>query len=106
MVDAYGLPRSLKTDVRFCARVPELLPTVHPLRGWLPGLLPVDTHRIRAEEPALVAMLRDAGADIVDSEPQVEIADVTRLSGDADRAIAILSPEPVNANLRVVRGVE
>ena len=73
--------------------------------GWLPLVIPADARRFRVDDEALAAALSDAGAELVEERPDVEIAHaVERLRGDARRAIvAIVGPES-RAGHRLVRG--
>jgi phosphotransferase family enzyme len=68
--------------------------------GWLGAVIPADARLFRVEDPVLAEILADAGAQLVRSEPDVEIAPVRALRGDATLAIAVLgrparSPRPL-----------
>jgi aminoglycoside phosphotransferase (APT) family kinase protein len=73
--------------------------------GWLPAVLPADARRFRVADPALAATLSDAGAELVASAPDVEIASVRELRGDAAVSIALLGHPTTHAPLpiRIVR---
>jgi aminoglycoside phosphotransferase (APT) family kinase protein len=58
--------------------------------GWLAAVVPADARRFRVSDPALAAVLTDAGADLVGQSPDVEIAPVQELRGDAAVSIALL----------------
>ena len=76
--------------------------------GWLGAVIPADARRFRVADAALAAVLGDAGAELAADKPDVEIAPVRELRGDAPLAIAVLGrparpgrPLPV----RVIRRV-
>ena len=74
--------------------------------GWLGAVIPADARRFRVTDAALAAVLSDAGAQLVGAEPDVEIAPVRELRGDAALSIAVLG-RPARAGrpfpVRVVR---
>jgi hypothetical protein len=72
--------------------------------GWLPAVVPATAGRVRATDPELAATLADAGAELVVTEPELEIArSGAELRGDAELAIvAIVGPES-RAGPRAVR---
>jgi hypothetical protein len=51
--------------------------------GWLSAVIPADARRFRVADPALAGVLRDTGAEATDVMPDVEIAPVRQLGGDA-----------------------
>jgi len=62
--------------------------------GWLPALIPADAGTFRVTDPVLEEILVDAGGRLVDGQPpDVEIAEVSHISGDARLAIARVDPE-------------
>lgn len=78
--------------------------------GWLPAVVPASARRFRVSDPALAAVLTDAGADLVASRPDVEIAPVEELRGDASVSIALLGhparvgrPLPVRVMRRLAK---
>jgi hypothetical protein len=59
-------------------------PGRHYGHGWLPAVIPADARRIRVTDLEIAAVLEDAGADVVDSAPDVEIVfSADELRGDA-----------------------
>lgn len=79
-----------------------------PGHGWLGAVIPADARRFRVADAALATVLGDAGAELAAEKPDVEIAPVRELRGDAPLSIAILGrparpgrPFPV----RVIRRV-
>lgn len=74
--------------------------------GWLGAVIPADAWRFQVADAALAAVLSDAGAQLVRAEPDVEIAPVRELRGDAALSIAVLG-RPARAGrpflVRVVR---
>src|SRR5215218_8464513 len=80
--------------------------------GWLAAVLPADARRFRVADPVLADVLRDAGAELTDVTPDVEIAEVGQLRGDAAVSIAVLGRPrsgdasfPVRAGRRLVGSV-
>jgi aminoglycoside phosphotransferase (APT) family kinase protein len=69
---------------------------VEPERGygWLSAVIPVDARRFRVADPDLASALSEAGADLVDSAADVEIASAQELRGDAALSIAVLGRPP------------
>ncbi len=77
-----------------------------PEHGWLVALLPADVRRFRATDTEIVATLTAAGAELVATSPDVEIATAGELRGDAPAAVVTVSanrPPPHVA--RALRGV-
>jgi hypothetical protein len=73
--------------------------------GWLPLVVPADARRFRVHDQPLAAALADAGAELVDERPDVEIAhSVDRLGGDARLAIVAITGPESRAGHRLVRG--
>src|SRR6266545_5055686 len=68
--------------------------------GWLAAVLPVAARRYRVQDPTLAAILRDAGAELVQDAPEVEIASHADIRGDADLAIVTLGT-PIHDDHRV-----
>lgn len=61
------------------------------LLGWLPAVLPASARSFRVGDPSIAATLADAGAELTTDRPDVEIADVAELAGDAHGAIVSIS---------------
>ena len=67
----------------------------YPGHAWLAAAIPLEARRFRVLEPALAYTLADAGAELVDESPDVEIASLGQLRGDAEIAIvSIDAPTP------------
>jgi aminoglycoside phosphotransferase (APT) family kinase protein len=60
--------------------------------GWLPALIPAEARTFRTSDPMLEKVLVDAGGELVDERPDVEIADADQLVGDSGVAIATIEP--------------
>jgi aminoglycoside phosphotransferase (APT) family kinase protein len=76
--------------------------------GWLGAVIPVDARRFRVADPDLASALSEAGADLVGSSADVEIASARELRGDAALSIAVLGHPPHAERpfpVRVVRRV-
>ena len=72
--------------------------------GWLPLVVPAEARRFRVDDPELAAALVDAGAELVDSEPEVEIAAAGEdVRGDAPLAIVTVVGPESRAGPRAVR---
>jgi aminoglycoside phosphotransferase (APT) family kinase protein len=87
---------------------------VEPERGygWLGAVIPADARRFRVTDPALAAALSDAGAELTEVAPDVEIAPVGELHGDAPVSIAVLGRPrrsgrsfPIRAGRRLISSV-
>lgn len=63
--------------------------------GWLPVVVPAEARRFRVADPDLAAALTDAGAELVDADPEVEIApSAAQVRGNAELAIVtVVGPE-------------
>jgi hypothetical protein len=62
--------------------------------GWLGAVIPADAKRFRVADKALAAVLTEAGAELVGARPDVEIAPIPKLRGDAALSIAVLGTPP------------
>jgi hypothetical protein len=86
--------------------VPDGSPVgVHSRHVWLGAVVPSDARRFRVLDGALAATLADAGADLVDSRPDVEIAPAAALVGDALCGITALEAAPPHSRHRIGRAV-
>src|SRR5690242_232488 len=77
--------------------------------GWVTAVIPADARRFRVTDPALGDLLREAGAEITEVTPDVELAAAAELRGEGEVAIAILGrprlferPAPVRVASRLV----
>jgi hypothetical protein len=77
----------------------------YPRHNWLAAVLPASTRRVRVEDPALASTLAEAGAELVDREPDVEIASAEGLRGDAAAAIIPLEAVLPEGGSRPVRAL-
>lgn len=73
---------------------------VDPRHGWLAAVLPASARRFRVVHPSLGATLADAGAELVDDRPDVELAPVEALRGDARCALVVLDAADITAEGR------
>jgi aminoglycoside phosphotransferase (APT) family kinase protein len=62
----------------------------HGGHGWLAAVLPANATRFRVSDNELGATLRDAGGELVDHHPDVEIGPSTFLRGDAGLGVVRL----------------
>jgi aminoglycoside phosphotransferase (APT) family kinase protein len=74
---------------------------VDPRHGWLAAALPGDAHRFRVVHHSLAATLADAGAELVDARPDVEVAPAEALRGDASCALVVFDAGGVAASRSV-----
>jgi Phosphotransferase enzyme family len=77
--------------------------SAHPWHGWLAAVLPADAQRVRVNELELAATLSGAGLELVDERPDVEIAPLERLHGDAPCALVSLGLRSRGERSRFVR---
>jgi hypothetical protein len=74
--------------------------------GWLPVVVPAEATRFRVADPDLAATLADAGAELVDADPEVEIALFgSELRGDAELAIVTIVGPESRAGPKALRAV-
>ena len=67
----------------------------YPGHAWLAAAIPLQARRFRVVDPALAHTLADAGAELVEEAPDVEIAPLRQLRGQAPVAIVSLdAPTP------------
>ena len=71
--------------------------------GWLPAVLPAAATRFRAVDEGLAAVLADAGADLVESGAEVDIAPASELRGEADLAVVSFAARPHDSTHLAVR---
>jgi Phosphotransferase enzyme family len=72
--------------------------------GWLPAVVPAEARRFRVADPELAAALADAGAEVADERPDVEIVPSgDGLRGDAELAIVTIVGPESRAGPSVVR---
>lgn len=77
----------------------------HYTHGWLAVALPATARRFRVGDAALREVLASAGAEVVDDEPDVEIAAWPDMVGtDAPVAIVTVDPPPLRGAGVLVRG--
>jgi hypothetical protein len=85
------------TDQECAPRVASLTPVTageakatYPRHNWLAAVIPADARRFRVADDTLAATLAEAGAELVDSDADVEIAPARALTGDAPFAVVSL----------------
>src|SRR5688572_24965654 len=61
-----------------------------PAEGWLAAVVPAGARRFRAADPLVRQALAAAGAELTESDPDVEIAPPGTIRGDAPIAIATM----------------
>jgi len=67
----------------------------HYTHGWLPVVLPAGARRFRVADATLAEVLASVGAELVEDEPDVEIAArVEDIRGDAPLALVTIDPPP------------
>jgi Phosphotransferase enzyme family len=60
-----------------------------PRQGWLAAILPADAIRMRVGASPLAATLADAGAELVEDRPDLELGPPSSLRGDARWAMVV-----------------
>jgi hypothetical protein len=72
--------------------------------GWLPAVVPAKATRFRVADPDLAVTLADAGAELVDADPDVEIVrSAAELRGDGALAVVTIAGPESRAGPRLVR---
>jgi CelD/BcsL family acetyltransferase involved in cellulose biosynthesis len=77
----------------------------HPRHGWLAAVIPAGARRFRVGNRELATTLSVAGAELVETRPDVEIGEPAELQGDADCAVVEIAISPWQGRQRLVRGV-
>jgi CelD/BcsL family acetyltransferase involved in cellulose biosynthesis len=80
-------------------------PRPHPRHGWLAAVIPAGAQRFRVGNRELAATLSVAGAQLVETSPDVEIGTPAELEGDADCAVIEVAIAPWRGRRRFVRGL-
>ena len=75
----------------------------HYGHGWLAAVVPADAQRFRVADSRLRATLSDAGAELVDRQPHVEILPARDLRGDARLAVVSIDAPLPGDEPRLVR---
>ena len=76
----------------------------HYTHGWLPTVLPASARRFRVADDTLAEVLASVGAELVEDEPDVEIAlEPGTLRGDASLAVVTVDPRPRRGGGPVLR---
>ena len=76
---------------------------MYPRHNWLAAAIPADARRFRVSDPKLASTLLDAGAEIVESDADVEIASPQGLEGAAPYAVVPLEHVPTEGGSRAAR---
>jgi aminoglycoside phosphotransferase (APT) family kinase protein len=71
--------------------------------GWLAAVLPAAARRFRVADPALAPVLADAGAELVETDADVEIAPASELRGQAALAVVSFAAPPHDSSSLVMR---
>jgi hypothetical protein len=89
------------------SRTVSVSTSAQPSHTWLAAVLPECSRRFRVDDPRVAATLADAGAELVESGADVEIAGPPNVRGSADFAAVALErmPDDVSAVGRVVARV-
>jgi aminoglycoside phosphotransferase (APT) family kinase protein len=80
-------------------------PGTYPRHNWLPAVVPVTARRFRVIDAKLAATLKNAGADLVDERPDLEIGPEDLLCGDAQQAVVPLETFVPEGGGRLVRAL-
>ena len=76
----------------------------HPRHGWLAAVIPAGARTFRVQSSELAVAITEAGGEIVDERPDVEIGTAERVVGDAPCAIVEVGRREPVARRRFVRG--
>lgn len=66
----------------------------HPRHAWLTVALPASARRIRTADPAVAETLAQAGAEVGEEHPDVEIGPLVAIRGDADWVVVSFDAGP------------
>jgi aminoglycoside phosphotransferase (APT) family kinase protein len=75
----------------------------HAGHGWIAAVAPASARRFRISDPRLAATVAAAGAELADGRPDVEVASVAELVGDAPLAVVSLGGRPRDGLSRFVQ---
>jgi hypothetical protein len=75
----------------------------YPRHSWLAAVLPAEARRFRVRDPQIAAILAAAGAELVESSPDMEIGSAEDLEGDADHALVEVRVREPKDRLRLLR---
>lgn len=78
-------------------------PLLHTGHGWLAGVVPDAARRFRAADGAIAATLTHAGGELVDRDPDVELAPADRIRGDSEVCVVPLGAYKLDVDSRVRR---
>lgn len=78
----------------------------YPGHAWLAAAIPAQARRFRVSDPALAHTLVNAGAQLVEQSPDVEIAPARDLRGDATVAIVNLDAPTPDVDSRLWRAAK
>jgi aminoglycoside phosphotransferase (APT) family kinase protein len=78
-------------------------PLLHSGHGWLAGVVPDGATRFRAADGAIAATLAHAGGELVDRDPDVELAPADRIRGDAEVCVVPLGAPKHDVDSRARR---
>jgi phosphotransferase family enzyme len=81
------------------------LAQTHPRHAWLVVALPASARRIRAADPAVAETLAQAGAEVGEEHPDVEIGPLSTIRGDADWAVVPFDAGPPKGTALVSRSM-
>ena len=77
----------------------------HPRHAWLTVALPASARRVRTADPAVAETLAQAGAEIGEERPDVEIGPLQAIRGDADWAVVPFDGGPPRGPRLALRSV-
>lgn len=81
------------------------LAQTHPRHAWLAVALPASARRVRVVDPAVAGTLAQAGAELGEERPDVEIGPLGAIRGDADWAVVPFDAGPPRGAGLAVRSV-
>jgi len=81
-------------------------PPAHVGHGWLAAIVPEDATRFRIADTELADTLRYAGAQLVEEQPDVEVAPVTEIRGDARCSVVVITEQRPRGGVRLMRAFQ
>jgi aminoglycoside phosphotransferase (APT) family kinase protein len=79
------------------------LRTPYRRHAWIPAVVPADARCFRVHDAELAGLLCEAGAEVVDTKPEVEIGPVDGLRGDGPCTVVPLEAPRREVESRLVR---
>src|SRR2546423_365185 len=82
------------------------MPPAPARQAWLAAVVPADARTFQVDDPQLAATLETAGAEIVETNADVEVQDARARASTARVTILRIEGQPPTSPLRFVRALQ